>query len=56
MRFQAILQVTQNIAVRIDDGNVIRLLTREVICRCTTDLTGAQNDDFHSGLLYYEAL
>src|SRR6202789_482415 len=50
---EAILQIAQNLLVRVDDGHVIRLLPREVVCRRAADLPCAQNDDFHELRLLY---
>ena len=51
---EPILQIAQDLLVRVDDGDVVRLFAREVICRRAADLSGAQNDDFHSRVTLHD--
>ena len=51
---QPILQIAQNLLVRVDDGDVIRPLPREVVRRGAADLPSAQDDDFHSRITLHE--
>jgi hypothetical protein len=51
---EPILQIPQDLLVHIDDGHVVRLFAREVIRRRAADLSGAQNDDFHSAITLHD--
>ena len=51
---EPILQIAQNFLVGVDDGDVVGLLAREVIRRRSSDLSGTQNDDFHSAVTLHD--
>ncbi len=50
---EAILEIAQDLLVHIDDGYIVRLFAREMVRRRTADLSGTQDDDFHSGTLHH---
>ncbi len=45
---EAVLQVAQDLVAGVDDGDVVRLLARELLRGGAADLARSQNDDFHA--------
>jgi hypothetical protein len=45
---EAVLQLAQHLVARVDDGDVVRLLARELLRGRAADLAGSEDDDLHA--------
>ena len=48
---EAVLQVAQDLVVRVDDGDFVGLLAGQVVRGRAADLAGAEDDDLHRGIV-----